>query len=93
MGSRQNVGGSSNRDRVFEVISSVAEMEFALADAINAQTRILRRENLSPDQLKEFSEDLAQLIALTIQKEMMLEFILKGALDAWETVNNPDPKK
>jgi hypothetical protein len=93
MGSKQHHYGSSGHEKIFEIISSVAEIEFALADAINAQTRILRKENLTTDQLTRFTDSLTELIALSIQKEMMLEFLIKGAIDAWETVNNPDPKK
>jgi hypothetical protein len=83
---------SSSRERIFEILSSVANIENALADAISAQTRILSKGNLKSDQLELFSENLITLIALSIRKELALDIILQDVINAVEKVTNPQSK-
>ncbi len=84
---------SSYRDKIFGILSSVAEIEHALAEAISVQTKILRKDNLRSEQIELYSETLTDLITLSIKKEIILEFLLQDVIDAWETVTKPDHKK
>ncbi len=93
MSPRQHHGDSSCREKLNEIISSVADMEVALADAINAQTRILRKENLNSEQLALFTMHLEQLIVLTIKKEMMLEFLIQDVVAACQQLSSQDNKR
>lgn len=84
---------SSHREKVFEIVSSVAEIENALAEAIKVQTKILKKDNLKSDQLENYLDTLTELIVLSIKKELVLDFLLQDVLEAWETVAKPDHKK
>jgi hypothetical protein len=83
---------SSSQETILEILSSVASIENALADAINAQTRILNKGNFKSDQLELFTDNLMTLIALTIRKELALDIILQDVIDAVEKVTTPPAK-
>ena len=80
---------SSSRETILEILSSVASIENALADAINAQTRILNKGNFKSDQLELLTGNLITLIALTIRKELALDIILQDVINAVEKVTPP----
>jgi hypothetical protein len=82
----------SSRETILEVLSSVAHIENALADAITVQTRILSKGNFKSDQLEAFTGNLIKLVALTIRKELALDIILQDLIQAAELVNDPQPK-
>lgn len=82
----------SSRETILEVLSSVAHIENALADAITVQTRILSKGNFKADQLETFTDNLIKLIALSIRKELAIDIILQDLIEAAELVNNPQPK-
>jgi hypothetical protein len=82
----------SSRETILEVLSSVAHIENALADAITVQTRILSKGNFKSDQLETFTENLIKLVALTFRKELALDIILQDLIQAAELVNDPQPK-
>ncbi|MDQ6598596.1 hypothetical protein E2K98_14110 [Bacillus salipaludis] len=70
--------------KINEILSSVAEIEKALANAINAETELLRREHLSPGQVSFLTEKLEELIRLAIKKEIILELLIQDAIKACE---------
>lgn len=82
----------SPRERIFEILSSVANIENALADAINVQTRILSKGNFKGEQLELFANNLIDTIALSIRKELALDFILQDVINAVEKTTNPQSK-
>jgi hypothetical protein len=82
----------SSRETILQILSSVANIENALADAINVQTKILSKGNFKADQLETFTENLIKLIALSIRKELALDIILQDIIEAGDMVNNPQPK-
>jgi hypothetical protein len=82
----------SSRETILEVLSSVAHIENALADAITVQTRILSKGNFKADQLETFTDNLIKLIALSIRKELAIDIILQDIIQAAELANNPQPK-
>jgi hypothetical protein len=82
----------SSRETVLQILSSVANIENALADAINVQTKILSKGNFKADQLETFTDNLIKLIALSIRKELALDIILQDILEAGDMINNPQPK-
>jgi hypothetical protein len=82
----------SSRETILEVLSSVAHIENALADAITVQTRILSKGNFKAEQLETFTDNLIKLIALSIRKELAIDIILQDLIEAAELVNNPQPK-
>jgi hypothetical protein len=82
----------SSRETILEVLSSVAHIENALADAITVQTRILSKGNFKADQLETFTDNLIKLVALSIRKELAIDIILQDIIQAAELANNPQPK-
>jgi hypothetical protein len=82
----------SSREAILEILSSVAHIENALADAITVQTRILNKGNFKADQLADFTDNLIKLIALSIRKELAIDIILQDLLEAAELLQDPQPK-
>lgn len=82
----------SSRETVLQILSSVANIENALADAINVQTKILSKGNFKAEQLETYTGNLIKLIALSIRKELALDIILQDVLEAGDMINNPQPK-
>jgi hypothetical protein len=82
----------SSRETFLEILSSVAHIENALADAITVQTRILSKGNFKAEQLEPFMENLIKLIALSIRKELAIDIILQDVIQAGELVNDPQSK-
>ncbi|WML55028.1 hypothetical protein RCG17_10755 [Neobacillus sp. PS3-12] len=82
----------SSRETILEVLSSVAHIENALADAITVQTRILSKGNFKAEQLETFTDNLIKLVALSIRKELAIDIILQDIIQAAELANNPQPK-
>jgi hypothetical protein len=82
----------SSRETILDVLSSVAHIENALADAITVQTRILSKGNFKAEQLETFTDNLIKLIALSIRKELAIDIILQDIIQAAELANNPQPK-
>jgi hypothetical protein len=83
---------SSSRETILDILSSVANIENALADAINVQTKILSKGNFKAEQLELFTDNLMKLIALSIRKELALDIILQDIIEAAEMVTPPQPK-
>ncbi|MFC4023632.1 hypothetical protein ACFOUV_07325 [Oceanobacillus longus] len=65
-----------------EFIASAAEIENALANAINAEVSLMKRLSLSPKEAMKFTEKLENLIKLAIKKEIILEFLLEETIEA-----------
>lgn len=76
--------------KINEILSSVAEIEKALANAINAQTELLRREQLPLGQVSFLTEKLEELIRLAIKKEIILELLIQDAIKACEQLECHD---
>lgn len=68
-----------------ELLASVANIENALANAINAESEILKEGNMTPEQLLVLSNKLEDLIKLAIKKEIILEFLIEDAIKACKT--------
>jgi hypothetical protein len=84
--------GSSSQERILELLSSVSNIENALADAINVQTRILSKGNFKADQLEQFTDNLLKLISLAIRKELALDIILQDVIAIVDNLTPPQPK-
>ncbi|MEC3656848.1 hypothetical protein P9148_17460 [Bacillus siamensis] len=67
-----------------EVLLSIAEIENALANAINAQTEVIKKGSFSPDELSLLIDKLENTIKLAIKKEIILELLLEDAVKACE---------
>ncbi|MBM7704348.1 hypothetical protein [Metabacillus iocasae] len=65
-----------------ELISSAAEIENAMANAINAEVDLLKRGNLTTEQLIILTNKLENLLKLVIKKEIVLEFLIEDATKA-----------
>jgi hypothetical protein len=53
-----------------------------LANAINAESSILKEGNFTPEQLSMLTNKLEDLIKLAIKKEIVLEFLIEDAIKA-----------
>lgn len=81
----------SSKETILQILSSVANIENALADAINVQTKILNKGNFKAEELETFTDNLIKLIALSIRKELALDIILQDLIEAADLLN-PQPK-
>lgn len=63
-----------------EFIESAANIENALANAINAESHILDSGNLTSEELLFFTNKLEDLIKLSIKKELVLEFLIEDVI-------------
>ncbi|WP_313803712.1 hypothetical protein [Cytobacillus sp.] len=78
----------SCQESLSKLLASVAHIENALANAINAESEILKEGNLTPEQVLMLSNKLEDLIKLAIKKEMILEFLIEDAIKACKTAEN-----
>ncbi|AIF45487.1 hypothetical protein [Virgibacillus sp. SK37] len=72
------------KDNLSEFLGSAADIEKALANAINAKSELLRDDNLTPKEKILYSTKLENLIKLAIKKEIILEFLLEDAINVCE---------
>ena len=59
-----------------QFIRAVANIENSLADAIEAQSDLLKNDSLSKEELRYFSDQLEEMLKLVIKKEIILEFLI-----------------
>jgi len=70
------------KESLSELISSAANIENALANAINAEISILKNGNFTPEQIIVLTNKLENLLKLAIKKEIILEFLIEDATKA-----------
>ncbi|WP_085991262.1 hypothetical protein [Oceanobacillus senegalensis] len=80
-------------EELSELIRSVANMENALAEAIEAEILILKYGNFKPEEVKEFHDRLENLIKLAIKKEIILEFLIDDTTKACKEIRTKDDHK
>ncbi|MGJ9457264.1 hypothetical protein [Oceanobacillus sp. CF4.6] len=69
-------------DSLSEFIESAAEIENSLANAINAETHLMKTLDFTPKEAIQFSKKLEDLIKLAIKKEIILGFLLEETMKA-----------
>ena len=84
---------SSCRESINEILSSVAKIERALANAINVEANLLKREELSSKQISFVTNKLEELLKLAIKKEIILESLLQEAIKACENEEKHSDRK
>ena len=74
----------SCKEDVGEFIHSAANIENALANAINAQSYMIKHGNLSKKELCYFTNKLERTLKLAIKKEIVLDFLIQDIGDVCE---------
>jgi exonuclease VII small subunit len=70
----------SCQENLDELMSSVVNIENALAKAIETECEIFKNGNLTSQELNHFINKLEQLLKMAIQKEIMLDFLIEDAI-------------
>ena len=70
------------QEQVNEFIEAASNIENALANAINAESEILRCGHFTHEELSFFTNKLENLLKLAIKKEIILEFLIEDVIKA-----------